>query len=121
MQSREVQWKVAEGEAYGLVFSFRALEALKDAWGCASDQEVGEKLQTLTQGMDFAKVRDLIWAAMRSNHREKTQDDVMDILDRLGFDALPDIAEMLSQLVAASMPAQKASRAGPRKVATASR
>ena len=113
--SREVQWTPGDkGESYGLVFSFRAMQALKDAWKCKDEQEVGEKLQALENGMDLSKVVDIIWAAMRTKHREKTQDDVLDILDALGFEALGPISELLSTLIAASMPTAR-----PPAVATA--
>lgn len=118
--SREVQWVVGEGESYGLVFSFMAVQALKDKWGAKNDQAVIAEMQTrLQEGLDIQALVDILWAATRSKHREVTPERVLEILDAKGFEAVGEINELLTRLMAASFPqAQPGGDANPPKLAS---
>lgn len=109
--SREIQWVAGEGESYTLAFSALAMVALKDRWGCKSDRELSERLQTLEVDFNLETLVDLLWATMRRHHRDKTPDDALVIVDRIGFAGIPELTENMGKLLAASFP--KADENGP--------
>ena len=69
------------GRDYTMRFSVRAMAALQDHWGVKSFQEVSDKMNTLDEQLSADDLVGILWAGLRTHHREITKEDVLDILD----------------------------------------
>lgn len=86
----DVQMTVG-GKAYTLRYSVRALAALQDHFRLASLTAVQQRLSA----PDSWGARDIvaiIWAGLQTHHRDLTMDDVMDLVDEAGLDAISSVA-----------------------------
>lgn len=76
-----------EQQTYTLRFSIRAMAALQDHYGLASLDAVGRKLQD-TENLAIQDMVAIMWAGLRTHHRDMTMDHAMDILDELGVEGM---------------------------------
>lgn len=82
--SIERQISVA-GKSYTLKYSARAFAALQDHYGLKSMKAVQERLGDAEQfGIDDMVA--VIWAGLRTHHRDVSKDDVLGMIDELGLE-----------------------------------
>lgn len=78
----------AGGAAYTLRFSAKALAALQDCWGLSDLDAVATKLTALDSGaVTMADYTEMLWAALRTHHRDVTKEVAFDLLDDMGLPA----------------------------------
>jgi hypothetical protein len=67
---------------YTLAFNFGTF--------CTLEEKTGKKMPVLMQavqeGLGFAELRDFVWAGLQKHHN-MTEDEVMGVLDDVGFEA----------------------------------
>jgi hypothetical protein len=80
------------GQSLTVRFSNKAWIALEQIWG-ESPGEVQKRFNG--DGLSITRMNDILWAALRTHHKEVTRDDVIDLLDDAGLPALPGIFEKL--------------------------
>lgn len=105
---------VIGGQTFTIRFSLRAIMALQDRWGLATEEEVQARL-----GNPKDKVRDfvdILWASLRTHHPEITPEQVLDMVDEAGLDGL---AETARAAMTAAAPPTEAAR-GPQRAAAQS-
>lgn len=82
-----------------LVWGFRSSLALQDLWGCATDEELFERIKNPKAKLsDFV---DILWAALRTHHADMDRDAVVNLLDEAGADG---VAAAVQQAITAAMP-----------------
>lgn len=100
------------GRDFTIRFSIRAVMALQDRWGLASEEEVQERLKNPKNKIgDFV---DILWASLRTHHPSVTPEDVMDLVDAAG---LEDLAKAAQDAIVAAMPPAEAKPRGPKAAA----
>lgn len=102
--ARSVQWTPAvEGSpVVELVFSHRAMSALKDLWGVRTEREVGAILESMAQDVDSRQLVDLIYACARTSQPKMTREDVVDIVDELGFGGMAELVMIAGKVTASA-------------------
>jgi len=73
--------------SYTLRFSLRAMAALQDHFGLTSLDAVGLKLQD-TANLGVNDMAAMLWAGLRTHHRDTTLDEALGILDELGLEGM---------------------------------
>lgn len=75
-----------KGEAtlgdYTLAYNFGAFIELEDKMGF----KVPLLLDSLASGLGFRELRDFVWAGLRTHHRDTTDDDVVGLLNDVGYE-----------------------------------
>lgn len=100
------------GKNWVLRFGYRASSRLKDHWGLHTDEpDVVPRLtgdQKLAERMGFIELEDIpvmLWACLRSNHPDLTIQDVEELVDEFGVNALQPV---LAKVLAAALPPDEA-------------
>jgi hypothetical protein len=91
---------VVGGRSYTLRFSIRAMAALQDHYDLQSLDAVGKKLQD-TANISIDDMVAIMWAGLRTHHRDTTMEDALDILDELGMEGMQ---KTLGEAMAGAMP-----------------
>lgn len=91
---------VVDGKSYTLKFSLKAYVALQDHFKVASIDEVVQRLNDPTK-LGMMDIVAMLWAGLRSHHKDATMEDALDMADSAGLQALQEI---ISAGVAGSMP-----------------
>ncbi|HSH40544.1 MAG TPA: GTA-gp10 family protein [Arenicellales bacterium] len=97
------------GTTYTLRFSIRAMAALQDHYGLPSLDAVGKKLQD-TENLSIEDMVAIMWAGLRTHHRDLTMDDALDMLDELGVNGMQ---QTLGEAMAGAMPDDDGQEADP--------
>jgi hypothetical protein len=98
---------VVGDRSYTLRFSLRAMAALQDHFGLSSLDAVGRKLQD-AENLGVNDMAALLWAGLRTHHRDTTVDDALDILDDIGMEGMQ---EALGLAMQGAMPEAEAAAA----------
>lgn len=85
-QLQDVQIELG-GRSLTLRYSIKATLALKERWGLDNDREVQARMAKAT----MAEFIDIVWAGLRTHHKEITHDEVVDMLDDAGAEGLTDM------------------------------
>lgn len=111
----------AGGKSLQLVFSFRAMFFLQDEWKLEDDPKdqadgktADQKVMDRVTKASLRDVVDVVWAMTRSEHPDLAREDVLELLDKRGFNGLPEI---LATVISAAEPpatAKKKATAPPR-------
>lgn len=104
-QSIDRQTKIA-GRDYTLRFSWKAVAALGDLWGCKTPDETLTKLGEMQKqkNLDIKSGADLLWASLRTHHAEISRDQIDDMIDEHGVFDFPAIVADLSVAIAGAQP-----------------
>lgn len=68
---------------YTLAFNFGAFCSLEERTG----KKMPELLQTMAGGLGFSELRDVVIVALAAHHPEATEEDVLTLLDAVGYQA----------------------------------
>lgn len=71
------------GQTYTLRFSIRALACLQEHYGLESIDAVGHRLAD-TEKFGVEDLIAIVWAGLRTHHREVDKEQVLDMLDEVG-------------------------------------
>jgi hypothetical protein len=103
-----------KGEAqlreYTLAFNFGVFCSLEEKTG----QKMPELLQAMMQGLGFGELRDFIYFGLQKHHPGTTEDDVLILLDEVGY---KESALAVSKAVGNFFGDQKAKGKNPTKAA----
>lgn len=73
------------GKSYTLKYSARAWAALQDHFGLSSLKAVQARLADQDQ-FGVGDMVAVLWAGLRTHHREVSQDDVLEMIDAMGLE-----------------------------------
>ena len=96
-QERQV---TIDGKSYTMKYSLKAYVALQDHFKLSSIDEVVARLNDPTK-LGMMDIVALMWAGLRSHHRDVTMEDAFELADSVGINALQDI---ISAGIGASVP-----------------
>ena len=99
------------GRDFTLRYSVRAMAALQDHWGLKSFQEVSNRMEVLDEQLSAHDLVGILWAGLRTHHREMTKDDVMDILDEA--ESLQAIQQSITLALIGALPDEEKGPPGP--------
>lgn len=113
--SQDRQTTIA-GQAFTLRFSTKAIRALRDLWSLSTDGEVLGRVEVQSSDVDVDFAADMVWAALRTHHKDVPRDTVTDLLDDHGISGLPGLVNILIETLQGSMPPpDEVAEARPRK------
>ncbi|WP_395674701.1 hypothetical protein [Inquilinus sp.] len=75
---------------YTLRYGVRAMAALQDHYKLASFDEVGQRLGN-PKAFGAGDIVAILWAGLRTHHRDLTMDDAMDLVDGMGLDEVQEV------------------------------
>lgn len=85
---------------------------------CALEEKTGKKmpvlLSMLQEGLGFGELRDFAWAGLQTNHPGMTDEQVIMLVDEVGFEAA---ASAIGKAVTAFFGSQKEKAKNPPKAA----
>ena len=96
-------------QTYTLRYGVRAMAALQDHYQLASFDEVAKRLGN-PKGYGAGDIVAILWAGLRTHHRDLTMDQVMDVVDDMGLDGVRE--EIGKAFDASSSPAVEGGEAG---------
>jgi hypothetical protein len=93
---------------YTLRYGVRAMAALQDHYKLASFDEVGQRLGN-PKAFGANDIVAILWAGLRTHHRDLSMDDAMDLVDGMGLD---EVQEVIGKAFDAGSPPAIADRQG---------
>ena len=89
-----------------LAFNFGAFCELEERRG----KKLAALLQMMQEGLGFSELRDFAWAGLQKHHRGITDEDVIKVIDEVGFETA---AEAVGKAVTAFFSTQKEKAKNP--------
>lgn len=98
IRTPDVELKIGD-KTYTLRFSTRATMDLMDLWNLKDQRDLQAAMQD--RGKTIGGMIEVVWAALRTHHRDLTVDNVIDLLDA---EDLGDVMERVGEAISRAIP-----------------